>query len=151
MERPQRWIPWLVLACRLLVGGVFVFASLDKLAHPEAFAQAIYNYRIVPYSLLHAAAMLLPVVEFLAGSALILGVLRRGAALQCGLMTAIFMVAIATALARGLDISCGCFHTDGGHGVGLSLLWRDAGLLLACLPPLLFSDGGPELSLLFKR
>jgi hypothetical protein len=53
------------------------------------------------------------------------------------------MAAIATALVRGLDISCGCFNTDGGHGVGLDLLWRDLLLLLACLPPLLASRGGP--------
>lgn len=136
---------WLVLLCRLLVGVVFIWASLDKLAHPGEFARAIHNYRLVPYALLHPAALLLPMVELLAGAALIVGWWRRGAALLCGLMLLIFVVAIATALARGLDISCGCFHTDGGHAVGLDLLWRDLLLLVACLPPLLLVRGGPGL------
>ena len=54
----------------------------------------------------------------------------------------VFLAAIASALSRGLDISCGCFNTDGGHAVGVGLLWRDLLLLLACLPPLLARHGG---------
>lgn len=136
---------WLSLLCRLVVGGVFVWASLDKLAHPEAFARAIHNYRLVPYALLHPLALLMPAAELVAGLALVVGWWRRGAALLCALMLAVFLAAISSALVRGLDISCGCFHTDGGHAVGVSLLWRDALLLLACLPPLLAARGGPGL------
>jgi uncharacterized membrane protein YphA (DoxX/SURF4 family) len=141
----------LVLLCRLIVGGVFIYASLDKLQHPEAFAQAIHNYRMVPYSLLHSMAHLLPVSELVLGVALVLGFWRRGAALLTGLLTVVFMAAIATALVRGLDISCGCFNTDGGHGVGLSLLWRDAVLVLMCLPVWLARESGPTLGWLFQR
>jgi len=142
---------WLSFLCCLVVGGVYIYASLDKLAHPAGFAQAIHHYRLVPYPLLHPAALLLPVVEVVIGAALILGPGRRGAALLSGLLLAVFMAAITSALARGLDISCGCFHTDGGHGVGLELLLRDAALLLACLPPLLARDNGPSLAALFRK
>ena len=134
---------WLALICRLAVGGVFVFASLDKLAHPDAFAVAVSHYRMVPMPLLHSFASLLPMVELVAGAALILGFRVRGAALLSALMTVVFIIAIAAALFRGLDISCGCFNTDGGHGVGLSLLLRDVVLLVLCLPPLLLRDSGP--------
>jgi len=142
---------WLVLVCRLAVGGIFIYASLDKLAHPAAFAQAIHHYRLVPDVLLHAWTHLLPVLEFVTGTALVLGLWRRGAALVAAGLTVLFMVAIAAALARGLDISCGCFHTDGGHGVGLDLLLRDAVLLLLTLPPLLAAHGGPGLDVLRRR
>ena len=135
----------LVLLCRLAVGGVFIYASLDKLAHPQAFAEAIDHYRLVPYPLLHPSALLLPMVEFVLGAALVLGIWRRGAALLSGVLLIVFVAAIASALARSLDISCGCFNTDGGHGVGLALIWRDLGLLLLCLPPLLMRAGGPGL------
>ncbi len=134
---------WLVLLCRLTIGGVFIFASLDKLAHPQAFAESIHHYRIVPYALLHLAALWLPMVEFVIGLALVTGLWRRGAALIAALLMVVFMVAIASALSRNLDISCGCFNTDAGHQVGQALLWRDLGFLLLCLPPLLFRDGGP--------
>lgn len=140
-----------VLACRLAVGGIFIYASLDKLVHPQAFAEAINHYRIVPYPLLHLCAHLLPVVEIVVGGALVLGIGRRGAALLAAAMTVIFMVAITSALVRNLDISCGCFNTDGGHAVGLDLLWRDGILLLLCLPPLLARDPGFGLERLFRK
>lgn len=144
-------LPAVVTVCRLVLGFVFIYASLDKLQHPEAFAQAIHHYRMVPLALLHPFAVLLPVVEIVVGVALILGVQLRGAALIVLLMNLMFIVAIGSALARGLDISCGCFHTDGGHGVGLSLMGRDALLLLACLPPLLSPRVGPTVRSIFKR
>jgi uncharacterized membrane protein YphA (DoxX/SURF4 family) len=133
----------LVLLCRLIVGGVFIYASLDKLANPQAFAEVIHHYRIVPMALLHPAALLLPMVEFVVGAALVLGLGRRGAALILAALLVVFMGGIGSALLRNLDISCGCFNTDGGHAVGLSLLGRDLGLLLLCLPPLLLRNGGP--------
>jgi len=142
---------WLVFLCRLAVGGVFVYASWNKLLDPQAFAEAVHNYRLVPFALLHPWAHFLPVVELLAGAALILGVLRRGAALTLAGLTALFIAAIATALARGLDISCGCFNTDSGHGVGVGLLLRDLVLLAACLPAIFARESGPAWSLLRRR
>ena len=140
-----------VLACRLFVGGVFIYASLDKLAHPQAFAEVIHHYRLTPYPLLHPSAHLLPILEFVIGSALILGLGGRGAALLAGNLTVVFMAAITSALVRNLDISCGCFNTDGGHDVGLDLLWRDGILLLMCLPPLLAPRPGFGLDRFFRK
>ena len=140
-----------VLLCRLAVGGIFIYASLDKLAHPQAFAEAINHYHIMPFSLLHLSAHLLPVVELVVGTALVVGLRQRGASLLAGVLTVIFMAAITSALVRNLDISCGCFNTDGGHSVGLDLLWRDGILLLLCLPPLLARDPGFGLDRFFRK
>lgn len=142
---------WLVLTCRLVVGGIYIYASLDKLGDPSGFAEAIFNYRLLPYAVLHPAAHLLPVLELIVGAALVLGVGRRGAALIAAVLTVVFVAAIASALMRNLDISCGCFHTDGGHQVGLDLLGRDLILLLLCVPPLCARKGGPELGGLWRR
>lgn len=141
----------LVLLCRLVVGGIFIYASLDKLTHPQAFAETINNYHIVPFPLLHLSAHLLPVVELVVGVFLIAGLFQRGSALLAGTLTVIFMVAITSALIRNLDISCGCFNTDGGHSVGLDLLWRDGILLLLCLPPLLARNPGFGLDRFFRK
>jgi uncharacterized membrane protein YphA (DoxX/SURF4 family) len=140
-----------VLLCRLAVGGIFIYASLDKLTHPQAFAENINNYHLMPFPLLHLSAHLLPVVELVVGSALVVGLRQRGAALLAGILTVVFMAAITSALVRNLDISCGCFNTDGGHSVGLDLLWRDAILLLLCLPPLLTRDPGFGLDRFFQK
>ncbi len=145
------WLAMVVLVCRLIVGAVFIFASLDKLQHPDAFALVIHHYRLVPYSMLHPFAILLPVLELVVGAALVLGFRQRGAALISVLMNLMFIGAISLALYRGLDISCGCFNTDGGHNVGFTLLWRDALLLLACLPPLFSLTTGPSLDQRLNR
>ncbi|MBC8426080.1 DoxX family membrane protein [bacterium] len=120
---------YLELLVRFLVGGTFVYASLDKILDPGGFAQAVYHYRILGADLLHPMALLMPWLELVAGLAMIMGLARRGAALLIGLMVLVFMAAIISALIRDLDISCGCFHTEGGHAVGISLLMRDLALL----------------------
>lgn len=140
-----------ILLLRLVVGGVFIYASLDKLAHPQAFAVVISHYHIVPFPLLHLSAHLLPVVELVIGAALILGLAQRGAALIAGTLTVVFMAAITSALIRNLDISCGCFNTDGGHAVGMDLLWRDGILLLMCLAVMLARDPGFGLHRFFRK
>ena len=142
---------FLVLVCRLVVGGVYIYASLDKLAHPQAFATVIHNYHLVPYALLHPVALLLPMTELVIGVALVVGWRRRGASLLAALLLLVFIFGISSALLRNLDISCGCFNTDGGHGVAQSLLWRDLGLLLLCLPPLLLRDAGLGLERLLRK
>jgi uncharacterized membrane protein YphA (DoxX/SURF4 family) len=128
---------YLELLMRFLIGGTFVYASLDKILDPAGFAQAMHHYRILGAGLLHPAALLLPWLELVVGLAMITGVARRGAALLIGAMTVLFMAAIVSALARDLDISCGCFHTEGGHAVGMSLLLRDLALLAGAVVLLL--------------
>lgn len=135
-DRRQTLIDLLTTACAWGAGVVFLYASIDKIQHPAAFAQAIANYRMVPAVLLHPFAWYLPVVEAAVGLALIVGWQRRGAALLAVLMTAMFIAAITTALVRGLDISCGCFDTSEGGKVGLDLLLRDIALLVAAAVPL---------------
>ncbi|MCP4546060.1 MAG: DoxX family protein [bacterium] len=122
-----------IILLSLIVGGTYVYASLDKIANPGAFAQNVYNYRFLPVVFLHFFAVYLPWVEILAGIALFIPWVRRGGALLCGLMTLMFIVGISWALYRNLDISCGCFETGAGHAVGLDLLIRDILLFVACL------------------
>lgn len=68
----------IMLAARLILGGVFVFASVDKILHPAAFADAVYNYQILPDSLINVAAIILPWLELVLGSLLIIGVWMPG-------------------------------------------------------------------------
>jgi uncharacterized membrane protein YphA (DoxX/SURF4 family) len=151
LRQSRGWFDLLVLVCRLVVGATLIWASLDKIAHPAAFAVSIHHYRLAPIALLHPFAMLLPVVEFVTGIALVLGVARRGAALIAAFLMVVFIVAIASALARNLDISCGCFNTTGGHKVGLDLLWRDLLLLAAAAVPLLAARDPFSLAALGRR
>ncbi len=121
------------LVLRFLIGGTFVYASFDKIAHPDGFAQSVFYYRMVPEYLLHLFAIGLPWLELVAGLALMTGFRRRGAALLIAMLTVTFFIAITSALARDLDISCGCFNTGEGHSVGIDLLIRNSLMFLGCL------------------
>ena len=119
---------------RVVLGAVFVYASLDKIAHPELFAHSIMDYKMTPAAVVIPMAVLLPWMELLAGGALVLGWMRRGSALLILTMLSVFMVAIVSALVRGIDIDCGCFSTSPeAERLAMVTLLRDVLLVLAAL------------------
>ena len=122
----------IILICRIVLGGIFIYASLDKIAHPAEFAKAIGNYHVLPFGLENLLALTLPWLELLAGVALITGVMVDGAAIMVIIMNIIFIFAISQALARGISIECGCFSvtTEGGDNIGLQTVIRDIGYLI---------------------
>lgn len=129
------------LCIRLGLGVLFVAASADKLLHPGDFVQVILNYHLAGPALAVWTAALLPWLELLCGLALILNRAASGAALLVTLMLAVFLAAEGSALARGLDISCGCFHSDPTATGGLAWsMARDAGLFVLALLTLLRWD-----------
>ena len=109
---------------RVGLGLIFIFASADKIIHPDAFAKIINNYQILPGDLVNIFALILPILELLCGLALILGVLVRASAVWVGGMLVLFMVAVSLALADGINISCGWFSTSAhARSLGFSILW----------------------------
>jgi hypothetical protein len=129
------------LACRLLVGGVFVYASLDKILHPAEFAKAVYNYQLLPVALSNLLAMCLPWVELFAGLALLVGVLRTESALILSVLLVVFIVALSINLYRGIDVDCGCLSLSGGRSISILTVVEDFILLLAALVVLRRSVG----------
>lgn len=104
--------PLIVSLLRVALGAVFIVASLDKIQNPEAFATNIANYRILPYIFINGIAIVLPWLEVVTGTVLVLGVWTRASAMIVSGLLLAFSIAISQALARGLDISCGCFTTN---------------------------------------
>ncbi|MDP9360636.1 MAG: DoxX family protein [Acidobacteriota bacterium] len=102
--------PWLTIRVQLALGAIFVIAALPKIADPPSFAHMIYNYRLVPSSLINISALVMPWVELLAGLALLLGAWKSAARTVITALLAIFIVAISINLARDNAIDCGCFN-----------------------------------------
>ncbi|MEA2328190.1 MAG: hypothetical protein QOE68_3149 [Thermoanaerobaculia bacterium] len=102
--------PWLTIRVQLALGAIFIIAAIPKIADPPSFAHMIYNYRLVPASLINISALVMPWVELLAGLALILGVWKVAARNIIGILLAVFIVAISINLARDNAIDCGCFN-----------------------------------------
>jgi hypothetical protein len=109
----QKTVACTLVALRIGVGAILVYAMVAKLRAPGDFAQDIANYRILPAPLVPIAAAALPGIEALLGGALVLGIWRRSAAWAATALLAIFSAAVAGALARGLNIECGCFGATG--------------------------------------
>ena len=70
------------------------------------------RYQIVFPTLGNALALLLPWVELVCGTCLILNRWTQGSALMCALLLLVFMGALGYNIHRGVDISCGCFTLD---------------------------------------
>ena len=133
--------PYLLLILRLALGSLFIWASIDKIAHPAYFARAIDNYHILPAVLIPPFAAILPFVELLAGSFLFLGLFSKENSLIITVLLLIFFIALSTSLARGIDASCGCFKSAGGDPISLFHIFRDLSFLAASSLVLFFESG----------
>jgi uncharacterized membrane protein YphA (DoxX/SURF4 family) len=139
-------------AARLAMAGIFIYASLDKIAHPAAFAKDVYNYQILPESLINLTALILPWLELFLGLCLLARIWLPGAVITVNVLLTVFMASLIFNLARGLDVNCGCFGT-GGDVPAMSTGWyllRDALFLAVGLFLLVsvffregFSQGSP--------
>jgi len=130
-------VPWLGLAARLVVGGVWVYAGAIKLPDPAQSVAAVRAYQVLPADLVAPVGQLLPVLEVVIGALLILGLLTRGAAVASAVLLAVFIAGIISVWVRGIEIDCGCFGGGGYDPDATSKYpWeiaRDAALLAASL------------------
>ena len=108
----------------IALGGVFVYAGVQKHLAPYEFAEAVLAYQLLPSSLVGLVAATLPGVELVSGFFLILGyllrsrrvanpfpvgsILRRGALLLILGQSVLFVAVLLITMARGLKIDCGC-------------------------------------------
>ncbi|WP_249423771.1 DoxX family protein [Nocardioides coralli] len=125
---------WVGLLARLVTGVVWIVAGALKLPDPASSVRAVRAYELLPEAVVPAVGHLLPVVEVVLGACLVLGLLTRPMAALSALLFAAFVVGIASAWARGLEIECGCFG-GGGQREGASAEYpaeiaRDLGLVL---------------------
>ncbi|MEI6492214.1 MAG: MauE/DoxX family redox-associated membrane protein [Verrucomicrobiota bacterium] len=96
---------------RILVSFVFLVAGLLKLRDPLAFADGIAAFHVFPSWAINALAMSVPYFEIFTGIGILLGRTRSAGALAaCGL-SVVFVVLFASALVRGIDVTCSCFGT----------------------------------------
>ena len=116
----------LVLICRIFLGFLFIYASLEKILQPEEFAKQVGYYKALPFGLENLLAILLPWTELIVGICLLAGLLVDGAALLSIIMNLVFILAISQAMLRGIDITCGCFKVSAdSEKLGLHTIIRD--------------------------
>ncbi len=99
---------YIVLACRWIIGSVFIYQSICKIYQPILFARSIQNYQLVSDTIARQTAIFLPWFELTCGILLIIGILTPGAIRLIFIMLVLFVGAISINIIRGIDINCGC-------------------------------------------
>ncbi len=93
----------------IVLGLIFIYSAVPKILEVEYFARAVRNYRILPVWSHNIVALWMPWMELIAGFCLVFKVWERGGATLILGMMVIFLIAVISAVLRGLDIDCGCF------------------------------------------
>ena len=133
---------WLQVVLRIAVGTIFIYSAFSKLFDQEGFARAVYNYRILPDGLVNIVAIIIPSLEFFCGLCLLSGRMKKGSSFLVSTMLFVFLIALTSAFARGLDINCGCFslETAGSKSDILARIVEDIFLLAGSLIIFLFCN-----------
>lgn len=121
---------YLLFTIRIILGVLFIYSAITKITDLDYFAKSLYNYRLLPEELLNFFALIIPWLELIVGLLLIIGIYTRESALLGSILMIIFIGAVGIALARGLDIECGCFGTRDGSRVGFLKIIEDVLILL---------------------
>jgi len=118
----------LLIAGRLILGAIFVYAAYTKLRAPWLeFAGSLAAFEILPESALEPIAKTLPWCELALGVALISGIWQRWFALIASALLALFFSVMVRSYVIGLKIDCGCFGP--GDALGPKTLARDFSML----------------------
>lgn len=121
------------LAARVVLAFFFGYAALTKLGDMRLFAEQVANYQLLPAGLVPAAAAAVVGVEVACVLLLLVGLFTRPTALVVALLLLAFIGALSLALARGLNLTCGCF--GGTEPATWGTVARDVALLgVACVP-----------------
>lgn len=102
----------LAWALYAVVGLVFGYSAVVKIADPEAFLSSILTFKLLPMGLATATALVVPWLELTLGLSLLSGVCRRGASWLSGGLLLLFIGLVVQARLRGLVIDCGCFGSN---------------------------------------
>jgi uncharacterized membrane protein YphA (DoxX/SURF4 family) len=134
IDLPKSAGGWFILIVRLIVGGLFIYASIDKILNPDQFAKILHNYRLVPPQCINLMAIIMPWIEFTAGTSLLLGFMYRGANLIIFSLLIVFTIALAINYIRGVNINCGCFSTSSSAKSDLlAKIIEDLLIMLGCV------------------
>ena len=121
---------YLTLLFRVIVGATFIYASYYKIIEPATFAKGIWFYHILPGNMINLMAIFLPWIELVCGIALIVGFQYRGAVALVNIMMIMFIIALTSAVYRGISIDCGCFKaSQATDSSAMNSLLLDFGLI----------------------
>ncbi|HEY3921338.1 MAG TPA: MauE/DoxX family redox-associated membrane protein [Gaiellaceae bacterium] len=131
-------MPAILLACRLVLAGVFAVAAATKLAAPDETQATLVAFGLREQAA-RFSAPLLPVAEGAVAVALLVGDASHIAGAAAAALLLLFSAAVAVNLARGRTPNCNCFGAVHSKPIGPVTLARN--LSLAALALLIAARG----------
>ena len=113
---------WLLIAGRLIIAVIFLYAGIEKVREPWLqFAVSVESFKMVPDSWIEPVARILPWCEIALGISLIPGILSRWfSSMATGLLAFFLFIGIRASI-KGLTVDCGCFGA--GHSGAIDATW----------------------------
>ena len=102
----------LKLLGRLILGYIFISASIDKIIDPMSFSNIIDNYHITPILFNNLFALFIPWLELIIGICLIFNFNLNGASFLSIILLLWFIFILYQAILRGINVDCGCFDLN---------------------------------------
>ena len=137
----ERIVAIAVLVVRVAIGIVFLVAGAAKVGHAAEFAVEIAGFRLLPPAVIGPMALGLPLLEIVLGACLVLGVFTRTVGWIAVAVFAVFDLAIASAVVRGMTVSCGCFGPNDTTVTTWAEVARDAVLVVVAIVVALRAPG----------
>jgi hypothetical protein len=131
-----------LFVCRVLLGMVFLMASLTKFPRLTTFGAEIQQCRILPPRAAVILARLLPSVELGLAIGLLTGIYVGFAGVAAFVLIAVFLTAALSAIWRKLSIGCACFGLLFRMPINRYTVTRD--LVLLTLAGVVFVGRGSE-------
>lgn len=128
---------------RAVLAALFLYAGAAKFLDVRTFAVDIANYRMLPAALIAPLAAALPGIEIACGVGLLVGRTARAAAMLAIGLLVVFTLAAMQALARDINIDCGCFGSVRAP-VTIATVGRDVVLVAVALAALILGPSPNE-------
>lgn len=145
MSRLRQARPWVTTLARLVLAGVFGYSGFHKITNPVDSVVAVRAYELLPPSLVEPVGYGQPFLELALAVLLLGGFATRFTSAATAVLLVIFVAAVASAWARGLNIDCGCFSSGGAVAEGethyLRVILRDIGLIVLAGWAVVFPPG----------
>jgi len=124
-----------VLIARLILAGIFIRAALPKIQDPVAFSSSVSAFHVVGPELANWIALILPWLELVVGIGILFPKIKTSSSFIIAALLPVFIALHASAWARGLEISCGCFGVESSEKPTnyFLLIIRNGLLLFICL------------------
>ncbi len=123
---------WILFFMRMVIGGVFSSSALTKIMAPQALADAITGFEIIPESIALEAAIMLIWLELICGTFLLFGLWARASVIVITGMLTLFEIGLISVVIRGIEVNCGCFGQFSEMQVGWAAIIRNMVQIIFC-------------------